>query len=116
MTLVVDQGQFLFDVVDTAIIITLIAELVLIYVAYRSGWRLHMNGFVHAVVKIDLYPKMVQMNTGMYLAYIDDILRGFVLLSEVEIAFNMAGELLSIENQVVTTPLGSISPNSILVI
>jgi hypothetical protein len=56
------------------------------------------------------------MNTGMYLAYIDDILRGFVLLSEVEIAFNMAGELLSIENQVVTTPLGSISPNSILVI
>jgi hypothetical protein len=105
MTLVVDQGQFMFAVVDTAIIITLIAELVLIHVAYKSGGSLYMNGFV----------EMVQMNTGMYLAYIDDILRGFVLLSEGEIAFNMAGELLNIENQVLTTPLGSISPNSILV-
>lgn len=84
-------------------------------VAYRSGWSLHMDGFFDPVVKIELYPKMVQMNTGMYLAYIDDILRVFVLLSEVEIAFNMACELLNIENQVLTTPLGSISPNGTLI-
>lgn len=63
-----------------------------------------MDGFFDPVVKIEFYPKMVEMNTGMYLAYIDDILRGFVLLSDVEIAFNMASELLNIENQVLTRP------------
>ena len=41
---------------------------------------------------------MVLMN--VYLSHIDDMLIGPVLLSEVEIAFNMVGEVLNIEKQV----------------
>jgi hypothetical protein len=96
MTLVVGQGQFLFPVADTAIVI------IIMYAVYRTGWNLRMNVFVNAVVKIELYPKMVQMN--MYLIYIDDILCGLKLL------LTWTDELLHIKNQVLTMPLGSIGP------
>jgi hypothetical protein len=37
---------------------------------------------------------------NVYLSHIDDMLIGPVLLSEVDIAFNMVGEVLNIEKQV----------------
>jgi hypothetical protein len=47
------------------------------------------------VVKTELNPKIVQMN--VYLSHVDDMHLGPVLLSEVEIAFSMVGEVLNIE-------------------
>jgi hypothetical protein len=46
------------------------------------------------VVKLELDPKMVQMN--VYLSHIDDMLLVLVFPNEMEIDFSMAGELLNI--------------------
>jgi hypothetical protein len=50
------------------------------------------------VVKTELDLQMVQMN--VYLSHIDDMLLRSVLLSGVEIAFSMVGEVINIEKQV----------------
>ena len=56
----------------------------------------HEKVYCGVIVKLELDPKMVQMN--VYLSYIDDML--LVLLNEVEIDFKMTGELLNIKPSV----------------